>query len=109
MWRSEDRDGSQRVRILEVALQCAVGREYLYAKIALCKARVDMVLYRAILDTVEQVERMLGEEEEEGWDWKVGLRAQLDARDRLYLVEIENLSDVARDSFWRTAQGLMIY
>ena len=36
-------------------MQRAVGREYLYAKIALCKARVDMVLYRAILDTIEQV------------------------------------------------------
>ncbi|KAG4441503.1 hypothetical protein IFR05_003030 [Cadophora sp. M221] len=109
LWYSEARDGDLRVRFLEVALQRAVGREIFHARMALCEARVDRVLYCAILDTIGQVERMLGDEEEEGWDWKVGLREQWDARDRLYLVEIEGLSDVAWDSAWLAAQRTMIY
>lgn len=100
LWREEKRLGKLRVRVLEKASQIAVGgREILYARMALCEARVDGILHGQILATIVEVQAMVMEKVNDGWDWKVGLRAQLDARDRLYLVEITSLSAVGIISF----------
>ncbi|PVH77698.1 hypothetical protein DL98DRAFT_534467 [Cadophora sp. DSE1049] len=97
LWRGEHVDGFVRLFILEMAARRADGTERLRARMALCNARIDMVLYRRILSTLRKVEEMLLEEALEGWDWRVGLRAQFDARDRLYYEEIGNLSSVAEE------------
>ncbi|KAK0111567.1 hypothetical protein ONS95_001917 [Cadophora gregata] len=99
LWHGEYADVAVRVRILEVAVQRAVGREILVARMALCEAMLYMVSYRAILSMLRDIESMLAEEALDGWDWRVGLRAQLDARDRLYYKEIGNLSAVAEERY----------
>lgn len=109
LWRGECADGFLRVRILEEAAKRAVGREFLPARMALCEARLDMPQYCAILSTLKDVEEMLVEEALEGWDWRVGLRAQLDARDRLYYKEIGGLSTCGEQSYRRAAMPSGLY
>jgi hypothetical protein len=44
----------------------------------LATALADSAIYISIMKILDDVERMALKENEDGWDWKAGLRAQLD-------------------------------
>ena len=44
----------------------------------------DCAIYESIIAILDEVERMVKSETDEGWDWKTGLRAQLDERNVMY-------------------------
>lgn len=61
------------------------------------KALSDAILYLSVMTVLSKLEQMVKDETEEGWDWKMGLRAQLDERHVLFQM-IEGLSVVARNN-----------
>ena len=74
----------------------------------LVEALADCAIYITVIRILDELERMVLRETQNGWDWKTELRAQLDERNVLYEL-VGGLSDAARVTFIRAADAINFY
>ncbi|CZR64312.1 uncharacterized protein PAC_14210 [Phialocephala subalpina] len=69
------------------------------------EALADIAIYLSILNSFANIQAMVDDETKPGWDWKKGLRAQLDERNVIYAL-VGGLSIEADKTFLPAARAV---